>query len=1007
MASLKRYPLPFQRVRKLVYAVVNGDLEYVRSVVPKQVNVNQAVIPYPGGASTYLAFIAVDHNKPEALEYLIEHGLDSSVKDRQGMNLFCKVANMPHISKEFTDKLFVEQNGSLNNLLNDQTASGNTAVHLAVSNLYTLTAMLRMTDELRVATIRNIQGDTALALAIKTGGKDNPTVATMLAEYAMNVSHEPLSTTDRDGYTPIELAGMYGITSLVRLLTSGRRRHKHRTPSPQMSRSMSRSTISVASARGSDDEEGSMYEDEMFVHKSASEERLDNGGLVAEIIRLQETNERLQAELDDIVANIPTGRISEEDCNLAVDNTKRLLKDEMDQMRSDLETVIEKKDAHIVELTRTLGNYPETEKLREKIRDLEKNKDALVSDRNTLGDMFTEVNNINEHLKDNLAKKDEELAAAEGYRSELTDQQALLMERVKLASATIMALRATVDTLREDVDTLWDSVDGRNQLVDELQDTIASKDREIEMIRESAEGDAKDLTRKIAGLRAVVAEKSEAASAHGKLLNDQKARISALQVEVEALQDDVADQEDVIREKDEEKGALADVDNKKIGTLEARLAKFGNLETALRATKQELAAAKDESITKNEVINDLKYQLGKHAQVTAGMRNKLDEMKGELTGRTRDIQKRLDEQTRELADRYFEIKTLREERSDCDLEIKTLRQELDGLDLERANLREELDGRNREIQESQASVQALTAKVEKQTSSLSEAMNKKFAIEKDLVTAENTVASLEDDKETHKKALGKAIKDHNDYMTRTVLEIETREKQIQTLEGRLRTVAGTKNQLEEVTSKLDVANGKVANLTGELESLKKDYARQLKDAKDEAGADIKKVKNAYKEQLDAVNEAHEQNLNMIKTKLAAAKSAFDKQIAEYEQECETALEEEMQRNKKVVEEMKQDHQIEIDNLKEQHKDALEDIYKTCTDEISDSNRMRQIRQLKQELMDLEDATDVKMRAAESHHQAELRELLDKIEALKRDNSKLKRCVEVDALTSICNTVGIS
>ena len=221
MTGLKRYPLPYEHSKKLVHAVIAGDLQVVQEIVPENVDVNQSIIPYPGGVSTYLSFLAVDHNQPDVLRYLMDIGLDATVKDHGGMNLFCKVASMPHASKELTGILFNKTNAPLGSLLNDQTKSGNTAVHLAVNNLYTLSTMLDMSDDLRVATIRNSKSDTPLAFAIKSA-RGNPVVPSMLVKYAKEVSQEPFSTTDRGGYTVLELANMYNLPSLVEEIKSPR-----------------------------------------------------------------------------------------------------------------------------------------------------------------------------------------------------------------------------------------------------------------------------------------------------------------------------------------------------------------------------------------------------------------------------------------------------------------------------------------------------------------------------------------------------------------------------------------------------------------------------------------------------------------------------------------------------------------------------------------------------------------------------------------------------------------
>lgn len=198
----------------MISALRKGDLEYVRSVVPSSVHVDQPLEWYRGGPSTTLALLAVDANAADSLGYFLELGANAWAKDHTGTNLFGKVARGGHLNKKIVDMVFTEDNAG--EFLNDQTISGNTVAHLAVisHNLLVLSALLNASGMVRVATVRNKAGDTPLTLALKLAD-GNPTVPSMLVRYALNVSWEPLSVTDRDGNTPLELATRFKLGEVV------------------------------------------------------------------------------------------------------------------------------------------------------------------------------------------------------------------------------------------------------------------------------------------------------------------------------------------------------------------------------------------------------------------------------------------------------------------------------------------------------------------------------------------------------------------------------------------------------------------------------------------------------------------------------------------------------------------------------------------------------------------------------------------------------------------------
>lgn len=217
-ASLRNYPLPYTLCKHLIHAVSTGDLESVKKHVPLSVHVNQPVTEYCGGAATYLSLLAVAHNKADILKFLLTLGADALLRDPVGMNIFSQAASMSYVSTDVIDVLLVAHNNG--EFLNDQIPStGNTALHLAVinKNAYVVQKLISMGSVVRACTIKNRCGDTPLGLSIKLS-RGNPTIAIMLIKYAMHVTGESLSTTDKRGYTVLELAKMYDMPSVVATL---------------------------------------------------------------------------------------------------------------------------------------------------------------------------------------------------------------------------------------------------------------------------------------------------------------------------------------------------------------------------------------------------------------------------------------------------------------------------------------------------------------------------------------------------------------------------------------------------------------------------------------------------------------------------------------------------------------------------------------------------------------------------------------------------------------------
>ena len=217
-ATLKSYPVPYVKCKKLVLALMSGNLDFVREQIPKKVHVNQIMEPYPGRALSYPVFIAVEYDSSAViLDYILRQGADALLRDHMGYSVFMKAASLPYVNKKTVDALFGKW-GDAGEMLNDQHSSGNTPVHMAVAsnNVYLLDKLLSSSNLVRVSTIKNRKGDTALTLAIKCNR--GPVMTSMLVAHAKETK-ESLITTDGNGYTALELATLFEMTALVHELT--------------------------------------------------------------------------------------------------------------------------------------------------------------------------------------------------------------------------------------------------------------------------------------------------------------------------------------------------------------------------------------------------------------------------------------------------------------------------------------------------------------------------------------------------------------------------------------------------------------------------------------------------------------------------------------------------------------------------------------------------------------------------------------------------------------------
>ena len=215
---IKPYAIPFDQGKKLIYAVIKGDIKTIKELVPRTFNPNQPFMVSPGGPKNYLGILAITNDRPGVLIELLKLGLWTTSKNERSLNLFTEAASIKQVSPAIIDILFRPSNDGY--YLNDQPASleFNTAVHMAAlnNNLYLLEKLLDMGFKVKVGTLKNSYGDSALSLAIKTG---RATSALMMAWYMIGVSRESWEkVVDKDGYNALELAKRHSMPAVVEAL---------------------------------------------------------------------------------------------------------------------------------------------------------------------------------------------------------------------------------------------------------------------------------------------------------------------------------------------------------------------------------------------------------------------------------------------------------------------------------------------------------------------------------------------------------------------------------------------------------------------------------------------------------------------------------------------------------------------------------------------------------------------------------------------------------------------
>lgn len=167
---LKAFAIPFEDCRSLINAVASGNLDAVKRNIPGIYNVNQRFITDYNETQTYLGFLAILYNQPDILQYLITQQFDMCVKDTKGLNVFMVAANTDYLSTSIIDMLFLSVYESVDWNEQFENRENNTLLHMAIlrKNNYLLHKLLSFNNTyIKVASLRNIYGDSAISLAIK------------------------------------------------------------------------------------------------------------------------------------------------------------------------------------------------------------------------------------------------------------------------------------------------------------------------------------------------------------------------------------------------------------------------------------------------------------------------------------------------------------------------------------------------------------------------------------------------------------------------------------------------------------------------------------------------------------------------------------------------------------------------------------------------------------------------------------------------------------------------
>ena len=848
MASVRLYTLPYTRSKRLVHAVTTHDLEAVAALVPSQINVNQAFESYPGSPSTYLSLLAVDNNNAPALRYAVEVGANALIKDRNGLNVFCKVAGMPSENREMVDTLFYEGNDGHH--INDQTVSGNTAVHYAVmaNNVYALSRLLGMsssTGAVRVATVANRKGDTALLLAIKMVTRSetpNVIIPVMLIRYAQEVSHEPLYTSDRNGMTPMDLAHRYNLREVEDLLLRGdsqSRQYLHQPPRPTPRKS--RPVVPPATALS---------------------ERIDasfNAAADLEIDEFPMPQGEFESGDPGVHAEegwVPRERSSTLSPPMATGEDDDTLMREVVRLTTEMDELLMKNAEMAAELDRMSGQGAAESDLRDCEDRLRTALDSAHDDRER----------IKEHNEDLLAGKDAEI---EAKRREIYDLSSSLTANLdqlcdNRVGEELVPLREQMEKsveenreLREYLDGLVSSVTTSAGDSDRLRAELSDSNQTVERLTaklEIAENSLMDLRTASDLTATTLRDQLEAREKEvGEIYAKMQARMEShskssgeREMEIEGLRDELDVAAATIRgltsARDAAEDAAKDVTATLAETRDAMDRQAGDaaeLETRVRTLTDEL-----ETLRSQDESAALKVRLTAAETAVTNMTASRDSYKKcvvELTSRL-ELMKQT---AADVSKRHAE-------------EVASLNVDMDGL---RNELVEKQESLRQQISNYNTNASELGEEINRQTFQY-QALNSKYRSEQTKATALQSAldrcrAESEDELKKQKKIV--------ETNTRNAAEVAAKHAaQIESLEAMI--AEAEKEAAKELKSKTRKLNSEIKQLKSDLEDMQKDSEAMMDEADDrhrvrmdailaDHAAEMRALKEDYQKQLSDMYES--------------------------------------------------------------------------------------------------------------------------------------------------------
>ena len=1008
MSRVKPFPLPYLQVKKLIYAVVTGNLEEVKKNVPKEVNVNQPITPYLGaGESTYLSFLAIEHDRSSILEYLIEVGFDMFLKDKLGMNAFCKVASMPHASKALTDVLFNKRWSHLCGLLNDQNNAGNTPAHLAVNNLYTLDVMLKMTDNLKIATIRNNRGDTPLAIAIKRG---NSTAATMLVKYAKKVSHEPFSTTDKTGYTALELANMYRLPSVGEEITTSNECNGelYKIIENLQNRVMQCQVEVIGTRDECKKEVGKIYELMSTTNKDVQmDERIVDTALKEKIefknayLNSQESNLTLKKELFKVRRDME-----------AIETRLEIAM----KSKTDLETTLVQTNQTISDLEIKLAkvNQEKTEADKicdDKIKSMQnKNLDAI--------EMIRKLNGKVHDLKSEILNLEEDIADQENHIKEIQVKKSVCNTDAKSRSRDQDKAKL-LETIKEN----------KEACVEKLKTRLEKTKVELEKHKTETENRLRE-------------QEKKHADKVNYLETRLKTRLEKGKVELEKHKTET---ENRLREQEEKH---AD----KVNHLETRLKDKEDYILSLKG-RLEMCVLETEKL--NGIIDGLTDKIGDKDEISkqqvqaAIIKHKEEDMEDEIDKRTREIKSKHQEQLTIATETIKNLRNLIEKmKIDCkktddkQRELLTTASETNEYLKKRIEkMEDEIDKRTREIkskhQEQLTNEKETNNNLKKRIEEMEDEMDKRT---REIKSKHQERLTKEKEKNDNLK---KRMEEMEDEIDKRFIEIKSKRQEQLTKEKE------TNDNLKKRIEKMEIDSKKTDVKRQEQLTKEKETNDNLKKRIEKMEIDSKKTDVKHQEQLTneietnktlrnliekEQEEKHADEVNRLQTRLkdkenhiSSLKRRFETCVLETQKLnsvidvltdkidakdkfCKQAQADNIkykenisnleahyigfsEKQKKDMEAIKQDHATTKEILNQKHTEEISALNKSFEAKIATmSNKSKVLlenKRLERQIGDMEDEIDKRTREIESKHQEQLTNELETNRTLKKRIEKME------------------